>query len=128
MKNVMKWQKDFLLYFTTLKSYREVLYFQRKLTIPQLNTKYLRSFVLRYNIYLHAFAMYHTTCNTYVQYIAIFLKWLNLKKFFTLAYLNLKKKVPNHSPDHLFFKWIVFMTVIWNFSWRFQLKWKSFWD
>ena len=27
---------------------------------------------------------------------------------------NLKKKDPNHSPEHLLFRWIVFWGVIWH--------------
>ena len=27
---------------------------------------------------------------------------------------NLKKKVPNRSPEHLLFRWIVFWGVIWH--------------
>ena len=33
---------------------------------------------------------------------------------------NLKKKMSNHNPGHLFFRWIVLRIVIWHLFWRFE--------
>ena len=40
---------------------------------------------------------------------------------------NVQKKVPNHSPEHLFFRWIVLRGVIWHlFFWEIWAKGKFF--
>ena len=37
-----------------------------------------------------------------------------ISESFSLASNLKKKEVPNHSPEHLFFRWIVLRAVIWH--------------
>ena len=51
-----------------------------------------------------------------------------ISETFSIWHKSLKKRVPNHSPEHLIFRWIVLRGMIWYFFLRFEPKWKTFWD